>query len=63
MYQLKPGWAVNPLRKFRNMPCPCGSGVKSKRCHGRLDVLPSHVAIELARFVERVTDNEKRAKR
>ena len=38
---LKPGKALSmsgkkPQRKTsRNQPCPCGSGVKFKRCHGR----------------------------
>ncbi len=25
----------------RNQPCPCGSGLKYKRCHGRLDGIPA----------------------
>jgi SEC-C motif len=28
----------------RNQPCPCGSGVKYKRCHGRLDDSAASVA-------------------
>lgn len=30
----------NPLRAHRNIPCPCGSQMKAKRCCGRFDVLP-----------------------
>lgn len=33
-YQVKKGFMWNPLRKIpRNMPCPCGSGKKFKKCH------------------------------
>lgn len=32
----RPAIAAQPVRKVgRNEPCPCGSGVKYKRCHGR----------------------------
>ncbi len=31
---LKPGYAWNPLLGVdRNIPCPCGSGAKFKKCH------------------------------
>lgn len=39
-YVLAPGFARNPLRRHRNLPCPCGSGRKIKRCHGLIDVIP-----------------------
>ena len=28
------------IKPGRNAPCPCGSGAKYKRCHGRLDAAP-----------------------
>jgi uncharacterized protein YecA (UPF0149 family) len=34
------GYAPNPLRAHRNLPCPCGSNRKAKKCHGRYDFLP-----------------------
>lgn len=30
-----PSGAVGPVRAGRNEACPCGSGIKYKRCHGR----------------------------
>lgn len=37
----KPLRYKNPIAsgKFRNDPCPCGSGKKIKKCHGVKDVL------------------------
>lgn len=29
----------NPLKRHRNIPCPCGSGKKAKRCHGKAETL------------------------
>ncbi|MGN6857193.1 SEC-C metal-binding domain-containing protein, partial [Neisseria sp. P0022.S002] len=29
--------AQNGLIGHRNDPCPCGSGLKYKRCHGKLN--------------------------
>lgn len=43
----KPGFVFNPLRKLPvNMPCPCMSGKKFKKCH--LDLLPLVVPKKLA---------------
>ena len=36
-YSLNPGNVWNPLTKYRNIPCPCGSGKKAKKCHGLLE--------------------------
>lgn len=36
---VEPGWRPSPLRRekiSRNEPCPCGSGRKYKKCHGRI---------------------------
>ncbi len=43
LYSPNPGFDWNPMRKFRNIPCFCGSKLKAKRCHGRLDALPHDV--------------------
>lgn len=42
-YSFDPGLERNPLRRYRNLPCPCQSGQKVKRCHGRLDALPKEL--------------------
>jgi uncharacterized protein YecA (UPF0149 family) len=45
-YKPMPGYSFNPLRSFRNIPCPCGSNRKAKRCHGAAEILPdSEVAV------------------
>jgi len=31
------GYGSNPLRKYRNIQCPCGSKKKAKRCCGTKD--------------------------
>jgi len=48
---LKAGWEWNPLSKHRNMPCICGSGKKTKRCHGMLDAVPTDVAEKLKKAI------------
>lgn len=46
------GYAWNPLLKVeRNAKCPCGSGVKFKRCH--LDKLPKAVTEKQAEVYEK----------
>ena len=30
------GNAVFPVPESRNAPCPCGSGLKYKQCHGKI---------------------------
>lgn len=39
VYNPKPDRAWNPLKNYRNIPCPCGSGLKAKRCHGVQETL------------------------
>jgi hypothetical protein len=39
-YSPAPGHDWNPLRRYRNIPCPCGSNRKAKHCHGRPETLP-----------------------
>lgn len=41
----------------RNAPCPCGSGLKFKRCHGRLDGLPAPMPVK---DIFRLRDAEER---
>lgn len=43
-----PGYDWNPLRKHRNIACPCESGKKAKHCHGKDDLLP----IEMVNLVK-----------
>jgi hypothetical protein len=45
----KEGFTQNPLRagKYRNLPCLCGSGVKTKKCCGQELLVPSELAKEL----------------
>lgn len=40
VYQPKEGHDFNPLRRHRNVACPCGSKFKAKYCHGMFDILP-----------------------
>ena len=42
---------LNPLRNFRNVACPCGSGKKAKRCHGRDDKITMSEHIEILNMV------------
>lgn len=39
-YLPKHGFDWNPLRKHRNIDCPCGSKKKAKKCHGLAEILP-----------------------
>jgi hypothetical protein len=38
-YRLKPGFERNVLKRYRNLPCFCGSNEKIKICHGTLHAL------------------------
>lgn len=46
-YKLLPGNERNPLRKHRNISCPCKSGKKAKHCHGKYEFLPERVSCYL----------------
>ena len=52
-YVFKQGFEWNPLRRHRNLPCPCGSKKKIKRCHGKVDAL-THEDAEKARIYLRM---------
>jgi len=41
----------NPLHKIRNSQCPCGSGLKCKRCCGKLDAVPLKLGERLMEIV------------
>lgn len=47
-YKPKEGIAFNPLKrgKYRNIPCPCGSGRKAKKCHGLEPFMKAEAAKE-----------------
>lgn len=59
-YELKPGYAYNPLRAHRNALCPCESGVKCKRCCGRFAVMPAELVEKLLPLVRRLDDQKRR---
>lgn len=48
---LNPGHDWNPLRAHRNLPCPCGSDKKVKRCHGLALTVPTDVAATLRKYL------------
>lgn len=50
-YTPKEGYAWNPLRAYRNVACPCDSGKKAKRCHGRLDLIPLEMVAQVKRYL------------
>lgn len=39
MYSPDQNYSWNPLTRHRNLPCPCMSGQKIKRCHGKFDTI------------------------
>jgi uncharacterized protein YecA (UPF0149 family) len=43
----------NPLHigSLRNVPCPCGSGKKIKKCHGESYALPESEAKAIAQML------------
>lgn len=53
VYVTKPGFVWNPLLRYpRNEPCPCGSGMKFKKCH--LDQLPQAIPKGVAQSDARI---------
>lgn len=53
LYSPREGYEWNPLKGYRNIPCPCGSGVKAKRCCGQFDTLPVKVAEKIRAHLKR----------
>lgn len=49
------GFERNPLKRHRNVACPCGSDKKAKRCHGRLDYLPEDLAEKARRYLRELS--------
>jgi hypothetical protein len=45
------GFDRNPLKAHRNAACPCGSGLKVKRCHGLEDYLPIEAAESARKYL------------
>lgn len=54
MYTPHPGDDWNPLRRHRNLPCPCGSGKKIKRCHGQAETLPLDDLPKVKEYLKRL---------
>jgi hypothetical protein len=46
VYKPKPGFTHNPIKIGRNDPCPCGSGIKYKKCCEKIMMryIPIYVA-------------------
>ncbi len=57
---LEPGYEWNPLKKYRNWPCPCESGLKVKRCCGQFEAIPVDVADKIKAYI---ADKKARAAR
>ena len=58
-YVLKPGHQWNPLKEYpRNLPCPCGSNKKFKKCHMHLTghVCTDEQAEKLLPFVKKAKE-------
>lgn len=45
------GMVSNPLRKAPNVRCPCGSGLKAKKCCGFYDNVTERLGVLLKEFV------------
>lgn len=54
-YAPAPGYDWNPLRAYRNVACPCGSNLKVKRCHGKLDLLPVSEVAAAKEYLRRLS--------
>ena len=52
----KNGYSYNPALKFRNQPCLCGSGRKSKKCCGKFQYIKSNIAKYFNARVEWIYD-------
>lgn len=54
-YVIAPGFARNPLRRHRNIPCPCGSGKKAKRCHGAEEFVETKMADRIRQYLRELS--------
>mgnify|MGYP003405159551 CR=1 FL=1 len=54
-YTPNPGFEPNPLRPYRNLPCPCGSKRKIKRCHGATDYLTTELAAHAREYLRKLS--------
>lgn len=50
-YVFEKGFIRNPLRRFPNLPCPCQSGKKAKRCCGMIPCLDEKTAEQVATYL------------
>lgn len=55
VYSPAKGFGFNPLRSFRNIPCPCGANKKAKRCHGRLEFLPEGEIVQVKEYLRKLS--------
>ncbi len=58
LYSPKKGQHFNPLTagKYRNLPCPCGSYGKVKKCHGLFETLDDADYITVKRWIREVVE-------
>ena len=55
VYRLTKGCARNPLSRYRNLPCPCKSGKKVKKCCGRYSHIKQESADKINEWLESVS--------
>lgn len=55
VYTPKPGFEWNPLRRYPNLPCPCASNKKAKRCHGAHGIIPAEDAVRVRAYLRELS--------
>jgi hypothetical protein len=58
VYTPKAGHEWNPLRKYRNVLCPCSrgrQGVKAKHCHGSFDLVTHEDARKIRKYLRELS--------
>lgn len=53
-YAPKRGYVWNPLKQYRNLPCPCDSGRKTKVCCGLFEALPADTAAKVEILLRKI---------
>jgi len=51
-YSPKAGYAYNPLIRYRNVPCPCKSGKKVKKCCGQYRYVKKEFASKINKWLK-----------
>ena len=51
LYSPKEGHEFNPLRRHRNVACPCGCKFKAKYHLGKFDILPKEAVKEIKAYL------------